>query len=431
MPKSSVIRVFMKAVRPLSRCGGARLEINYLRNLKEFAPKTDRASKIFTKHLIVEQRARRQEALQRRLGHHLRKGTALGSVIIGSGKSLPARVVTNDELSRIVDTTDEWIVPRTGIRTRHIAIEETCTDLGTQAALRALGAEPGGWQRETETIDAASLDMIICPTLTADTHFPSEAALIRERIGAVNAVCYDVSCACSGCVYGLSVADLIMAGAAADRARAEKTGRPMARNNVRRVLVVATERLSKLIDWTERATCILFGDGAGAVVLEWRDDDNVDAPGILSSYMENTDDEDRTLWCDSAFVTREVPFAASNEEGDPYMRMAGQAVFKFATSAMVRCTDEALARAGLAVGDVDLFTPHQANERIIRYAAKKMGLPMERFQVIIDHVGNVSGASALIALNEALIEGKLHPGNIACMTAFGGGLTAGSCVIRI
>ena len=229
---------------------------------------------------------------------------------------------------------------------------------------------------------------------------------------------------------------------------------------MRRVLVVAAERLSKLVDWEERATCILFGDGAGAVVLEWRDEAETgaagaagaagaDAPGILSSYMENTDDVDRTLWCDSAFASREVPFAAngttaagasatatprlaaSDAESDPYMRMAGQAVFKFATSAMMRCTEEALTRAGLTTDDVTLFTPHQANERIIRYAAKKMDLPMERFQVIIDHVGNVSGASALIALNEALCEGKLQPGDIACMTAFGGGLTAGSCVIRI
>lgn len=391
----------------------------------------------------------------------------MGSVIIGSGRALPARIVTNDELSEIVDTTDEWIVPRTGIHTRHVAIEETCTDLGTQAALRALGLEEGGWQREAGAIDAATLGMIICPTLTADTHFPSEAARIRERIGATNAVCYDMSCACSGCVYGLSTADLIMAGAAFARQEAARTGGPMRCNDVRRVLVVAAERLSKLVDWEERATCILFGDGAGAVVLEWRDEaeagaaeaagaagaagaDGADAPGILSSYMENTDDVDRTLWCDSAFASREVPFgangttaadgtsttdaprlAAADAESDPYMRMAGQAVFKFATSAMIRCTEEALTRAGLTTDDVTLFTPHQANERIIRYAAKKMGLPMERFQVIIDHVGNVSGASALIALNEALCEGKLQPGDIACMTAFGGGLTAGSCVIRI
>ena len=357
----------------------------------------------------------------------------MGSVIIGSGKSLPTRVVTNDELGEIVDTTDEWIVPRTGIHTRHIAVEETATDLGAEAAERALGVADGGWQRETGAIDPASLDLIICPTLTADTHFPSEAARIRERIGAVNAVCYDMSCACSGCVYGLSTADLMLAGAAAARAQAADTGAPMRCNDVRRVLVVAAERLSKLVDWEDRATCILFGDGAGAVVLEWHDGGDA---GILSSYMENSDDTERTLWCDSAFCARTTPFGEgtlpeADATGDPYMRMAGQAVFKFATAAMVRCTEEALARAQLSVEDVALFTPHQANERIIRYAAKKMGLPMERFQVIIDHVGNVSGASALIALNEALCEGKLTPGDVACMTAFGGGLTAGSCVFRV
>ena len=203
----------------------------------------------------------------------------MGSVIIGSGRALPARIVTNDELSEIVDTTDEWIVPRTGIHTRHVAIEETCTDLGAQAALRALGLEEGGWQREAEAIEAASLDMIICPTLTADTHFPSEAARIRERIGATNAVCYDMSCACSGCVYGLSTADLIMAGAAFARQEAARTGTPLRCNDVRRVLVVAAERLSKLVDWEERATCILFGDGAGAVVLEWRDEAETSAAG--------------------------------------------------------------------------------------------------------------------------------------------------------
>lgn len=360
----------------------------------------------------------------------------MGSVIIGSGKSLPARVVTNDELGQIVDTTDEWIVPRTGIHTRHIAVHETGTDLGTEAALRALGQTEGGWQREEGAIDAASLDMIICPTLTPDAAFPSQAALIRERIGAVNAVCYDMSCACSGCVYGTSTADMLLAASAADLTAAAATGRPPRRNPLRRILVVATERLSRLVDWTERETCILFGDGAGAVVMEWQDG----AEGMLSSYMENTDDAERTLQCDSVFCDRPLPFDAINDEAariaaetpcDPYMRMAGQAVFKFATSAMMRCIDTALERAGLSYDDITLFTPHQANERIIRYAAKKMGLPMERFQVSIGHTGNISGASALIALNEALVEGRLSRGDIACMAGFGGGLTAGACVFRI
>ena len=283
-------------------------------------------------------------------------------------------------------------------------------------------------------LDPASLDMIICPTLTPDAAFPSQAALIRERIGAVNAVCYDMSCACSGCVYGTSTADMLLLASATDRAAADTAGRSPRRNVLRRILVVATERLSRLVDWTERETCILFGDGA--VVMEWRED----ADGMLSSYMENTDDADHVLWCDSAFCDRPLPFDAVSDEAaraaaetpcDPYMRMAGQAVFKFATSAMVRCIGEALDRAGLAPADITLFAPHQANERIIRYAAKKMDLPMERFQVSIDHMGNVSGASALIALNEALVVGKLKQGDIALMAGFGGGLTAGACAFRI
>ena len=358
----------------------------------------------------------------------------MGSVIIGSGMSLPKRVVTNDDLSKIVDTTDEWIVPRTGIHERHIAVNETCTDMGAAAGARALGLEEGGWQREGGSIDPASIDMVICMTLTPDAAYPSQAALIRQRLKLENAVCFDLSAACSGCVYGISTGDLMLAASAMDRATAATRGEKPSRNVLRRILVVGVERLSRLIDWTDRATCVLFGDGAGAVVMEWRDDET----GVLATYMENTDDWDRTLQCDSAHCTREIPFEAAPDddsdplpEADPYMRMAGQAVFKFASNAMMRCTNEVLDRAGLTIEDITLFTPHQANERIIRYAAKKMKLPMERFQLSIDHTGNISGASALIALNEALMAGKLQKGDLALMVGFGGGLTAGACAIRI
>lgn len=359
----------------------------------------------------------------------------MGSVIIGSGKSLPARIVTNDELGQIVDTTDEWIVPRTGIHTRAIAVHETGTDLGAEAALRALGQAEGGWQREKGAIDAASLDMIICPTLTPDAAFPSQAALIRERIGAVNAVCYDMSCACSGCVYGTSTADMLLAASAADIAAAKAAGRPPRRNPLRRILVVATERLSRLVDWDDRATCILFGDGAGAVVMEWRED----ADGMLSSYMENTDDADHVLWCDSAFCDRPLPFDAVSDEAaraaaetpcDPYMRMAGQAVFKFATSAMVRCIEEALSRAQLSPEDVALYVPHQANERIIKYAAKKLGIGLDRFQVSLASVGNTSASSVLMALADAYQGGRIEPGDAVMLVGFGGGLTAGALLYR-
>ena len=300
-------------------------------------------------------------------------------VIIGSGRALPARIVTNDELSEIVDTTDEWIVPRTGIHTRHVAIEETCTDLGAQAALRRwekrgrrLAARPGSDRRRQPGHDNLP-----------DTHrrhpLPLRAARIRERIGATNAVCYDMSCACSGCVYGLSTADLIMAGAAFARQEAARTGTPIRCNDVRRVLVVAAERLSKLVDWEERATCILFGDGAGAVVLEWRGEADTEPepmpppeppPRASSPPMEapttSTAPSGATVpshpqgslrrrrhdrccrhlryRCPAPRRCRcgKRPLYAHGRPGGVQVRPA----------AMMRCTEEALIRAGLATDDV-------------------------------------------------------------------------------
>ena len=328
--------------------------------------------------------------------------------IMGTGSALPGRVVENRELEGMVDTSDEWIRERTGIGSRHVSTGETVASLAAEACGRAL-ADAGRQAEEVELILAA--------TCSPEEAAPCVACRIQSEIGAGNAVAFDVNAACAGFLFALHTAwAYVEAGI------------------YRNALIAGSEVLSKLVDWEDRATCILFGDGAGAVVLEWRDEGDA---GILSSYMENSDDTERTLWCDSAFTARTVPFDA--EQGlpeadaacDPYMRMAGQAVFKFATAAMVRCTEEALARAQLSVDDVALFAPHQANERIIRYAAKKMDLPLERFQIIIDHVGNVSGASALIALNEALCEGKLKQGDVACMAGFGGGLTAGACVFRI
>ena len=333
----------------------------------------------------------------------------INSQLIGTGACLPDFVLTNAMLEHMVDTNDEWIVQRTGVRERRIAKNMHTWELALGAAQDALA---------DAKIDAGELDLILVSTCTPDTNTPNSAAILQDKLGAGAIGAFDINNACTGFVSATDIADCYI-----------KSGK------ARTVLVVSAETLSRIVDYTDRGTCILFGDGAGAVVLEWRDEAETgaagadgaagaagaDAPGILSSYMENTDDVDRTLWCDSAFASRKVPFAAdgttaaagtsataaprlaaSDAESDPYMRMAGQAVFKFATSAMMRCTEEALTRAGLTTDDVTLFTPHQANERIIRYAAKKMGLPMERFQVIIDHVGNVSGASALIALNEAL-----------------------------
>ena len=352
----------------------------------------------------------------------------MGSVIIGSGRALPARIVTNDELSEIVDTTDEWIVPRTGIHTRHVAIEETCTDLGAQAALRALGLEEGGWQREAGAIEAASLDMIICPTLTADTHFPSEAARIRERIGATNAVCYDMSCACSGCVYGLSTADLIMAGAAFARQEAARTGRPLRCNDVRRVLVVAAERLSKLVDWEERATCILFGDGAAAAVYRATEDDNL---GIQSTFIAADGSGAEYLRMEALPV--EDPFA-EDRTVDPkarFLKMQGAAVVRFTARAVPQAIDTALQRAGITADDIDWVVPHQANLRILDVIARRYHLPKEKVYVNMDRFGNTSSASVPICLNEMRRNGLLREGQTIVCTGFGGGLTYGAFVLKL
>mgnify|MGYP002580803395 CR=1 FL=1 len=352
----------------------------------------------------------------------------MGSVIIGSGRALPARIVTNDELSEIVDTTDEWIVPRTGIHIRHVAIEETCTDLGAQAALRALGLEEGGWQREAGAIEAASLDMIICPTLTADTHFPSEAARIRERIGATNAVCYDMSCACSGCVYGLSTADLIMAGAAFARQEAARTRTPLRCNDVRRVLVVAAERLSKLVDWEERATCILFGDGAAAAVYRATEDDNL---GIQSTFIAADGSGAEYLRMEALPV--EDPFA-EDRTVDPkarFLKMQGAAVVRFTARAVPQAIDTALQRAGITADDIDWVVPHQANLRILDVIARRYHLPKEKVYVNMDRFGNTSSASVPICLNEMRRNGLLREGQTIVCTGFGGGLTYGAFVLKL
>ncbi len=367
----------------------------------------------------------------------------MGATIIGTGKAVPAFKVTNHRLSQIVDTSDEWIVPRTGIHERPIATAETATDLASAAARRALGWEAGAGLAPTETIDAASIDLVICMTLTGDAIIPSQAALVKARLGLPNAVAFDLNAACAGCVYGLATAQSMMAAAQAPG---------WAGNHVRRALVIGVERMSRILDWTDRATCVLFGDGAGAVVLEWRDG----ATGIASSFLKNTDDEALTLACGKNYDMSSFPFvdemalagegpdatagpkadvsrdAIAHDDharavmGSPFISMTGQKVFKFATSAIVEAIGTALDRAGWELSDIDAIVPHQANERIIRYAAKKLGVPEDLFQVSIGTAGNASAASALMALDDAWRSGKLHAGDKAIMVGFGGGLTSGA-----
>ena len=209
----------------------------------------------------------------------------MGSTIIGCGKSLPKLEVANDELKALVDTNDEWISTRTGIRSRHVAVEETATDLAEAAARQALGLADGGWREDGEAIDPASIDLVIYATITPDVLVPSAAGLLRRRLGLENAIAFDLNAACTGFVYGLTVAECMMAGSTA--------GAPGAagRNPVRRALVVGAERLTRVTGWSDRNTCVLFGDGAGAAVLEW----NENRPGIMSSFITNADDDTNAL----------------------------------------------------------------------------------------------------------------------------------------
>ncbi|MDD7369176.1 MAG: beta-ketoacyl-ACP synthase 3 [Berryella intestinalis] len=383
----------------------------------------------------------------------------MGCIITGCGKAAPKLVVTNDDLAHLVDTDDAWIVQRTGIRTRRIAQGESATDLAVAAAEAALGIESGnamersGWRRPasgSKAVDPASIDLVICMTISPDAAMPSQAALVRRRLGAQRAVCFDLNAACSGCVYGLSVAESMMAAANAPGS---------ARNPLRRALVIGVERLSRVVDWSDRSTCILFGDGAGAVLLEWSDAET----GIRSTFLKNTDDADGVLTlgtahreslpslfdalaAEQALPARPADSATAGfgecadqapenafdpQSFPPHIAMSGQAVFRFATAAVVEAIEEACGRAGASVGEVDLIVPHQANERIIRYAAKKLGLPMERFQLSIESSANTSAASALMALTDALVQERLRVGDTAVMVGFGGGLTAGSVLFHL
>lgn len=351
----------------------------------------------------------------------------MGCKIIGWGKAIPELVVTNDDLATLVDTNDEWIVERTGIHTRHIAVEETTTSLAVEAGRAALAKAE---------LDPAAIDLLICMTITPDAIIPSAACLIKEQLGLDNAVAFDLNAACSGCVYGLDVASTMIEASALSG----KGARP--RNAFRHALVIGVDRLSRIVDWTDRATCVLFGDGAGAAVLAWDET----APGILSSFMKNIDDSSLYLACDTIYdnstnpFSKEAPASVRDIVGIevsenaasfiPFITMSGQAVFKFATAAMTDAVKIACERAEVALEDVDFIVPHQANERIIRYAAKKLGLPMEKFQVSIGAVGNTSASSALMALADAFDEGKIHSGDKVAMVAFGGGLTCGSILFE-
>jgi len=323
-----------------------------------------------------------------------------GSTITGIGRAIPSQVVTNAQLAQWVDTTDEWIVTRTGIRERRVVEDnQASSDLAYDAAREAL---------DDAGIGPEQVDLIIVGTATPDMLFPATACIVQDRLGARQAGAFDLSAACSSWVYGAAVAHGYIASGMANT-----------------VLVVGAETLSKIIDWRDRGTCVLFGDSAGAVVMSATEP----GQGFLSFYLGA--DGAGGDWIVLPGGGSRIPASQESvERREHYLRMRGREVFKFAVRCMPKAIKEATARAGLAIEDVDCFIPHQANVRIIDAAAERLGQPRDKFFVNVERYGNTSSASVPVALYEALEAGRLKPGDVAVLVAFGGGLTWGSCAIR-
>lgn len=315
------------------------------------------------------------------------------SVIIGTGSALPQRRVSNLELSETVDTTDEWIVERTGIRFRHIAGEgETTATLGAQAATKAL--EAGG-------IGASSIDLIILATATPDQTFPASATKVQAMLGIPDCIAFDVAAVCSGFLYALSVADAMLKTGAANRA-----------------LVIGSETFSRILDWEDRTTCVLFGDGAGAIVLEAQEGER----GILASSLHADGRHNQLLYVDGGPST-------TGTVGK--VRMKGSEVFRHAVTNLAAVLREVLVGAGLTTDDIDWVVPHQANARILDATARKLGLRPDQVVVTVDQHANTSAASVPLALDQAVRDGRIKPGQIAVLEAMGGGFTWGASVIRM
>jgi 3-oxoacyl-[acyl-carrier-protein] synthase-3 len=319
--------------------------------------------------------------------------------ITGLGCHVPERVVTNEELAQLVDTSDEWIRMRTGIRERRFAADdEALSDLCVPAAERALAAAG---------VSPAEIDLLIVATVTPDMMFPSTSAIVADRLGAVDAAAYDLAAGCTGFMYGIAQAyGLVSVGLS------------------HRALVIGADVLSKLMNFADRATCVLFGDGAGAAVLE-----RVDEGGFLGFELgaDGSGGPDLQL---PAGGSRMPTTADTVARGEHYVQMNGRQVYKFATRVLVSSAENVLAACGLSASDIDVYVPHQANIRIIDHAVAKLGISEDRVVVNVDRYGNTSSASIPLALGEALQQGRVHKGDTVLMTGMGAGLTWGSAVMR-
>ena len=318
------------------------------------------------------------------------------SRITGTGSYLPERILTNADLERVVDTTDEWIRTRTGIEKRHVAADdETTCDLSEKAAIAAIDASG-------KTVD--DIDLIIVATTTPDVIFPSTACLLQQRLGIHGCPAFDIQAVCTGFIYALSIVDQFIRNGTAKCA-----------------LVVGAETLTRILDWDDRSTCVLFGDGAGAVILEASD-----KPGILSSHIHADGDYQELL---------KVPAGVSAnydvvKSGKAFITMQGNEVFKVAVNTLGRIVDETLAANAMQKEEIDWLVPHQANTRIISATAKKLDMPMERVVLTVDQHGNTSAASVPLALDVAVRDGRIQRGNTLLLEAFGGGFTWGSVLVK-
>jgi 3-oxoacyl-[acyl-carrier-protein] synthase-3 len=323
--------------------------------------------------------------------------STIRSVIRGCGSYLPAKTLTNEDLSRIVDTTDEWIVERTGIHERHIAADgEMTSDLGLAAAKNAL---------EVAGVDAKDIDLIILATSTPDQTFPATAVTIQAELGITHGAAFDMQAVCSGFVYALSAADNFV-----------KSGQ------YRRALVIGAETFSRILDWEDRTTCVLFGDGAGAVVIEGRPaTGKPDERGIIGSVLRSDGRFKNLLYVDGG---------PSSTKTVGYLRMQGKEVFRFAVSAIAEVIEDTLRAHDLSAAEIDWFVPHQANKRILDGTARKLGISPEKIVMTLEKHGNTSAASIPLALDTARRDGRVKTGNMVLMEAMGGGFTWGSVLAR-
>ena len=320
--------------------------------------------------------------------------------IIGTGSYAPEKVVTNSDLEKFLDTTDEWIVTRTGIKQRHVAADnEATSDLATRAAQNAL---------EMAGVDPAELDLIVMGSVTGDFPFPACACLVQKNLAAKKAVAFDLSAACSGFIFGLSTAD-----------QYHKTGR------VKKSLVIGAEIMTRTVNWDDRSTCVLFGDGAGAVVMETMEGER----GILSTHL-HTDGSRWELLYQAGFGSRTPPSHAGIDEGSYFLKMAGNEVFKVAVCSLTDVAIEALEANGVTREEVALIIPHQANQRILDATGKRLKVPPEKIFSNVASYANTSAASIPIALDEAHRSGQIKEGDLVVLNAFGSGFTSGAALIR-